>query len=377
MCEALAADNSLCLTLCLLLSLSLSLSLSPPPPSPPSPSTPPPSTQVTSGNPVTALGNHVAKDVYDDLKYTYMHQRVQGGVKNIVRILQGYFTKRLSSSLHKWRMLAYHARMSLERESKITVDLRNYLHTDGQRRVFRFLGRVVQKIRARAFNRWRAWSYYVSGLQSLQEKDVEAENRAEHYAKEIKRLKAKLRRVHDGSRARMKLITTRYGRDKVVAVINARKQCNLRVGFERWRMKSMLKRRSDGVRRGQLKLRVREDEISVERTEFERAKLQLQRSQKLFGTYVAFQKWSVMRGQRAREKQMQQIIEEREMIRTKLSNLYNLMVQASEAEAAQVQRAESMGSMLTKDLSVIEDALKEELKACVRSQAEAEEETKK
>ena len=59
------------------------------------------------------------------------------------------------------------------------------------------------------------------------------------------------------------VLTILDGRDKVVAVINARKQCNLRVGFERWRMKSMLKRRADGVRRGQLKLRVREDEISV------------------------------------------------------------------------------------------------------------------
>ncbi len=82
-----------------------------------------------------------------------------------------------------------------------------------------------------------------------------------------------------------------------------------------------------------------------------------------------------MRGQRAREKQMQRINEERELVRAKLSNLYKLMVQASEAEAAQVQRSESMGAMLSKDLTTIEDTLKVELKKCVRSQAE--EETKK
>ena len=81
-----------------------------------------------------------------------------------------------------------------------------------------------------------------------------------------------------------------------------------------------------------------------------------------------------MRGHRNREKQIQKVVEEREMIRTKLSNLYKLMVQASEAEAAQVQRAESMGTVLSKDLSLIENALKEELKACVRSQ---ENETKR
>ena len=196
----------------------------------------------------------------------------------------------------------------------------------------------------------------------------------------------------------------------------------------------MLKRRADGVRRGQLKLRVREDEISVVRilsnnegggfpavflqNEDEiislltpgsqtphrnapslrgrscncrdrksslvpmllfksgRSTIKASSAHKVKTSSQLMQTpRSVMRGQRAREKQMQRVKEEREMVRTKLSNLYKLMVQASEAEAAQVQRSESMGAMLSKDLSTIEDALKVELKKCVRSQAE--EETKK
>ena len=61
-----------------------------------------------------------------------------------------------------------------------------------------------------------------------------------------------------------------------------------------------MRRKAEHLRRNQVKLQVRLDEVRNERGEYELAQRTLARSKQLFSAFVAFQKW---KAQQANDKQ--------------------------------------------------------------------------
>jgi len=89
----------------------------------------------------------------------------------------------------------------------------------------------------------------------------------------------------------------RYGRDKVVAVLHARSRFTSRIAFERWRLHTEAQQRSEGLKRGRVKLQVRLDQVRAQRGQYERSQRELGHAKRLFSAFVAFHKWKTLQAE--------------------------------------------------------------------------------
>eukprot|EP00949_MAST-11_sp_MAST-11-sp1_P001933 g1933.t1 len=159
---------------------------------------------------------------------------------------------------------------------------------------------------------------------------------------------------------RLRKTCVRYGRDKLCFILALRAKQSMRLSFSRWALQAQAKKRADILRRGKLKLRVGFDQIAMQEEKYDKARFELERARKMFGVFIAFQKWVQHRNKRVHAQELGRIRGERAMLKRELLTIYERMTEMEAAEngslTTAMQRGASHIANLDKFVDVLEHA---------------------
>ena len=251
-------------------------------------------------------------------------------LSSLVKTLHKHHTVLVSNALHHWRF-----QVAIYSISEVAVGEFNRLRDDHDRLAplfFRnfFMKCYVNLVR-RGFNKLVENRMTCRALDATHEARKHLEQKLVQLVKDQDRAKQRLHYNREILRNRLLKTSVRYGRDKIVAVINGRRKHSVRNAFARWKLHSQAKERADSLRRGRLKLRVNMDRIEMEREKFDIAQNELSHARKMFGVFLAFHKWRQHQERQMFTEKIKKVHDEREFLKRELSVLLQHMEELKEA----------------------------------------------
>ena len=113
----------------------------------------------------------------------------------------------------------------------------------------------------------------------------------ESWQKERTKLKQRNQYIRDAWKVVLWRTALRFGRDKLIMVIDRRRANNMRIAFERWKMHFSASHERARLRRKRDKLKTAFDRVRGSNETFERTERELERAQKQVAALWAFFAW--------------------------------------------------------------------------------------